>query len=568
MSAVCGRAPGIGFTRRPLGLRASSTTELRHRASGACKRSFDSTLPSTPPVVTQGSKRFWPLHNQLFKAKQVSKRGPSLVAKAAAVTVTDAEPAPTWQGAKPVPMAITIAVGLVLRYLVPIPEGIVPEAWTLLSIFLSTITGLVVAPLPTGAVAFIALTVSVLTNTLTFAQATAAMTSEVIWLIVVSFFFAKGFELTGLGQRVALLFVKVFGGSTLGLSYGLNLAEGIVSPAMPSTTARAGGIFMPIMKSVSENASSMPGDDSRLRLGAFLAHSQFQTSSHTSALFLTAAAQNLLCLKLASDVIGPISNTFATWMMGGLLPAAVGVVLTPLLIFKLIPPELKETPEAPQEASKQLEEKGPMTRDEIIMMGTMLFAVALWIGGEAIGVSPVLAAMMGLVILLTTGVLKWQQCLEYSPAWDTFFWFAVLIGLSGQLNEMGLINLFSDKCGSLLASLNMGWQPVFVILHGVFFFIHYLFASQTAHVGALYTAFLTLMVTAGAPPLLAALSLAYNTNLFGSITQFASGQAAVYYGAGFMSLKEVFKIGAICAVFNLVVWGVVGGAWWKIIGWW
>lgn len=117
--------------------------------------------------------------------------------------------------------------------------------------------------MPTGAVAFTSLTVAVLTKTLTFAQATSAMTSEVIWLIVVSFFFAKGFELTGLGQRVALLFVKIFGGSTLGLSYGLNLAEGVVSPAMPSTTARAGGIFMPIMKSISENSGSMPGDTAR-----------------------------------------------------------------------------------------------------------------------------------------------------------------------------------------------------------------------------------------------------------------------------------------------------------------
>lgn len=119
--------------------------------------------------------------------------------------------------------------------------------------------GLVLEPLPTGAVAFLSLTTAVFSNTLTFAQATSAMTSEVIWLIVVSFFFAKGFEMTGLGQRVALIFVKIFGGSTLGLSYGLNLAEGVVSPAMPSTTARAGGIFMPIMKSISENVNSMPG---------------------------------------------------------------------------------------------------------------------------------------------------------------------------------------------------------------------------------------------------------------------------------------------------------------------
>lgn len=104
---------------------------------------------------------------------------------------------------------------------------------------------------------------------------------------------------------------------------------------------------------------------------------------------------------------------------------------------------------------------------------------------------------MGLTILLTTGVLKWQNCLNYAPAWDTFFWFSVLIGLSGQMNSMGLISAFSDKCGSILTSLNMSWQPIFGLLHLVFFGVHYVFASQTAHVGALYGAFLTLMISAG-----------------------------------------------------------------------
>ena len=69
----------------------------------------------------------------------------------------------------------------------------------------------------------------------------------------------QGFEKTGLGERVATLFVKAFGKSTLGLAYGLAFAEGLIAPAMPSTTARAGGIFMPIMKSLSETSGSLPG---------------------------------------------------------------------------------------------------------------------------------------------------------------------------------------------------------------------------------------------------------------------------------------------------------------------
>ncbi len=70
----------------------------------------------------------------------------------------------------------------------------------------------------------------------------------------------QGFEKTGLGRRVATIFVKWFGKSTLGLAYGLAAAEALLAPAMPSTTARAGGIFMPIINSLSRSAGSMPGE--------------------------------------------------------------------------------------------------------------------------------------------------------------------------------------------------------------------------------------------------------------------------------------------------------------------
>ncbi|KAH0662723.1 hypothetical protein KY284_027654 [Solanum tuberosum] len=60
------------------------------------------------------------------------------------------------------------------------------------------------------------------------------------------------------GDRIATYFVNWLGKSTLGLSYGLALSEALIAPAMPSTTARAGG------------------------LGSYLIQSQFQAIVTTS----------------------------------------------------------------------------------------------------------------------------------------------------------------------------------------------------------------------------------------------------------------------------------------------
>ena len=38
------------------------------------------------------------------------------------------------------------------------------------------------------------------------------------------------------------------------------------------------------------------------------------------------------------------------------------------------------------------------------------------------------------------------------------------------------------------------------------------------------------------------------------------------FNAGYLTLKEVFTYGGLMTVVNLSLWGVVGGLWWKAMG--
>ncbi|KAL6583043.1 Dicarboxylate transporter 2.1, chloroplastic [Orobanche minor] len=471
-----------------------------------------------------------------------------------------------WKGVKPIPLLICAAVGLILRFAVPRPDAVAPNAWSLLSIFITTVAGLILSPLPVGAWAFVCLTLTVVTRTLTFAAAFSAFTNEVIWLIVASFFLSKGFVKTGLGDRVALFFVRWLGKSTLGLSYGLVLGELAISPGMPSSTARAGGIFLPIIRSLALGVESKPKDPSSRKLGAFLVQSQNQCNNCTSALFLTAAAQNLLCIKLAESLGVDIPSRWVTWLKASCVPAVISLLATPIILYKIYPPEIKVTPDAPTMAKGKLEQMGPVKRDEWVMIGTLLVTIALWIAGEALNMPSVVAAMIGLSGLLMFGVLDWDDCLSEKQAWDTLAWFAVLIGMATQLTALGVIPWMSKSVASFLKSLSLGWFGAFSILQISYFFIHYLFAGQTAHVGALYSAFLGMHLASKVPGLLSALALAYNTNLFGALTHYSSGQAAVYYGAGYVDLRDVFMLGISMGLIQFVIWALTGAAWWKLLG--
>lgn len=106
-----------------------------------------------------------------------------------------------------------------------------------------------------------------------------------------------------------------------------------------------------------------------------------QCNNSTSALFLTAAAQNLLCIKLAESLGVRIPNRWITWLKASSLPALVSLLATPIILYKIYPPEIKVTPDAPSMARRKLEQMGPVKRDEWIMIGTLLLTVALWIAG-------------------------------------------------------------------------------------------------------------------------------------------------------------------------------------------
>jgi DASS family divalent anion:Na+ symporter len=460
--------------------------------------------------------------------------------------------------------ALPAAVGVTLWF-VPAPGGVKTQAWHLLAIFVATIVGVVAKPLPMGAVAILGITATALTGVLEPAQALSGFSNSVIWLIVLAFFIARGFIKTGLGTRIAYYFVRLLGRSTLGLSYGMLATDLVMAPAIPSNTARAGGVIYPIARSLSSSYGSEPDDGSRKRIGSFLTLTAFHGNVITSAMFVTAMAANPLAVQLAGAAGVHIS--WGKWALAALLPGLVSLLLVPLVLYKLQKPEVTRTPEAPQEARRKLAEMGPMSRAEKTMLATFALLLGLWtIGDQVWKLNATVAALVGLAVLLITKVLTWDDVLGERTAWDTLIWFAALVMMASYLNSLGLIKWFSGQMSDAVGGL--AWPPAFLALALVYFVAHYFFASNTAHVSAMYAAFLATAVALGTPAMLAALVFGFLSSLFGGLTHYGSGPAPVLYGSGYVPLGTWWRIGAIVGGINLVIWLVVGGAWMRLLGVW
>jgi DASS family divalent anion:Na+ symporter len=460
-------------------------------------------------------------------------------------------------------LCFAAGVGVVIWFM-PTPEGVAPEAWHLLAIFVATIIAIVLEPLPMGAVAIFGIAATTLTGTLTVNDALSGFGNHVIWLVVIAFFIARGFIKTGLGARIAYLFMGLLGRKTLGLSYSMIATDLVLAPAIPSNTARAGAIVYPILRSVAAAYDSRPGDGTARRIGAFLIKASFQGNLITSAMFLTAMAANPLAVQLAGDQ--GIEITWVRWATAGLVPGIISLLVVPAVIYKLYPPEIKETPGAADMAKRKLAEMGRMKPSEWIMLGTFIMLLLLWIFGKHLHVHSTATALVGLSVLLITGVLSWKDVLDERGAWNTFIWLSALVMMASYLSKLGLIPWFSDRVAGLFK--DVGWLPAFLGLSLIYFYSHYFFASNTAHVSSMYAAFLGVAVAVGAPPVLAALVLGFFSNLFSSMTHYSTGPAPVLFGSGYVELATWWKLGAIVSVVNIIIWLGIGGCWWKVIGLW
>ena len=460
-------------------------------------------------------------------------------------------------------LAAAVLVGVAI-WLAPAPAGVQPRAWQLLAVFVATMVGIVLRPLPMGAVALIAVAFAVLSGTLTIAEATAGFGNTVVWLVVAAFFIATAFIKTGLGTRIAYQFMRVLGQSSLGLAYGLLATDLVLAPAIPSNTARAGGVIYPILRSLCASLDSVAERGTERRIAAFLTFTAYQGVVVTSAMFLTAMAANPLVAELAAQQGVEIS--WALWAAAAAVPGLLSLLLVPLLIYRLYPPEITHTPAAPEIARQRLAELGAMTRDERILLTVFVLLLSLWIAGGALGVNATTTALAGVAAMLATGVLAWEDILRERSGWDTLIWFAVLVMLASQLGELGLLAWFTERVSGVLAADH--WVPSFLSLSLIYFYVHYFFASNTAHVSAMYAPFLALALAVGTPPVLAALLLGFFSNLFASLTHYGTAAAPILFGSGNVDIGTWWRLGLLISAVNIAIWVGVGSLWWRLLGLW
>src|SRR5712691_1313336 len=460
-------------------------------------------------------------------------------------------------------MAVLVAMYCVVVYVIPRPVTVKPEGWRVAGIFFATILGLIIQPIPGGAVVLLGVTLAAASGGLSIDQALMGWASPTVWLVIAAFFMSRGLINCGLARRLALFFVRVCGKTTLGVCYGLSLSDMVLAAMIPSNSARSGGIILPIARTIAELYGSTPGATSAV-IGSFLITAVYQSICVTAAMFYTGQASNPLAARIAGTMGYQV--TWASWLAAAVVPGLVSMLVVPWVVMRLDRPQIVRTPEASAFAARELEAMGPMKRGEKILIVVFAVVCALWVTSSTTHIDITVTALGGGLALLLTGVLSWDDIKSERAAWDIFVWYGGVIRLGTALNEFGVTKAFAQGVADRFSTLS--WMGLLAVALLIYFYAHYSFASITTHIIAMFPPFVAVLLAKGAPAGLTFFSFACFANFAAGLTHYGTTPTPMFFSSDYVSMKKWWQVGFVVSVVNLLIWGTVGFAWWKLLGLW
>ena len=460
-------------------------------------------------------------------------------------------------------LAALVLLYIVLGHLIPAPATITPQGWRQTAIFITVIAGMVTEPLPASALVLMGLT-GMAANGIPMREVLGGFAQPSVWLVIIAMLIAKVMLDTGLARRIALLFVRAVGRTSLGVAYALQMTDVTLASGVPSITARSAGMVLPIARSIAELFDSQPGPTGK-RLGTFLIAAVYQGSAVACAMFLTGQASNLLGADLALKLAN-VKVTWASWFTAAIVPGLLSCAVVPWIAFRMLKPEVTNTPEAPIFAAGELRKMGPLSKDEWVTLLVFGGVGITWITSAWHGLDVTFVAMVGIGVLLAAGTLTWQAAAGERSAWDVFVWYGGMLQMGDLLNRTGSTRVLAENVAALFVGIP--WVIVLVAILIIYFYAHYFFASITAHLLAMFPPFVAVLIGIGVPPQLAVYSLLCTANLTAGLTHYGTTTGPILFGTGYVTRSDWWKVGFITSVANIVIWLTAGAAWWKWLGFW
>ena len=392
--------------------------------------------------------------------------------------------------------------------------------------------------------------VASLSNTIDIKLGFSGFSNIVPWLLFAVLSLAKAITNSTLGLRLAYLFMKYFGGSIIGLSYSITFTELLIAPVLPSNTARAASLGLPLVTSLSKYISVNISGVSEKSIGAYLSILYSFTNAMTSGLFLTAMISNALIIESLSQI--NLFFDWISWFKYLVLPYFIVLLVLPFVLRVICNPNIKNLSKLKELATKNYELMGPISLQEKFILFVFIGMLIMWIGADYLHIPVMTTTLLGICVFVFTGILNIKDILSNYSTFNSVILLGLLMSLVNCLIHLGAINWFNNIMSESIGALDK--EVSFILLTLVYYFAQYFFTGESSKIVALYVPFLTTGIALGIDKIILAITLASFSSASDVLASYTCPVALTMFSSGYLSLKRWIICGFIVAIIFLTVW--------------
>ena len=373
-----------------------------------------------------------------------------------------------------------------------------------------------------------------------FENAVIGFANPILFLMIGGFIMAEAIRKSGLAQRFTYYLLGRLGTSPERGLFVSIFSTGLLSAWIENVVAFA--MLLPIIKEIvdimgcSEPERGKSNYAKAMILGASFGSlaGGFGTEIGTAPNLMAAAYTNI---------------PFLNWMIFGLPLSIAMLLVTWFLLMRIFPSEVRALENGEALIGEKIRMMGPLSRDEKLSTGILLFAILLWVTAGFTGINSYSVSLIAAVMFIFAGVITWKDA-QKNIDWGLVVFFGGALSLGSALLKTGAAAWIIDKLVGM-----MGSDPSTVVVMLLLMAVAVIITQVMSNI-ALSAILVPLSVTLAsaqhqpigvyAVPVAIACSLSF-------MLPMADPTVAMAYGSGYVKLRDIPRAGIPLVAIGIIL---------------
>ncbi len=448
-------------------------------------------------------------------------------------------------------IAAVVCAGIILA---PTPSGLTREGQNAIAIFGLCFVLWVGNALPLSVTSLFAIVLLPTLRVIPASRSFALFGSPVVFFILGAFILAAAMMRSGLSTRLALAFLRRFGGSPGQLLAGVIFSGGLLAFLMPAHAVAA--LLFPIVLEIVHALELRP-----MRSGygrALLLALAWGAVIGGVATFL-GGARNPLALGILQEHYDQ-SIGFLQWMVAVAPFAIVLMGVGYFVLSRACRIEVTDVSEASRVLDQKARSLGSLSLREKGVAAIMVLTIAAWIvAGQNMGLASI--SLLAAVSLFVFDLIDWQSVEEYVN-WGVILMYGGAIAIATALHESGGAAWIAEVAVQRLSGL----PPFMMFL--VFAVAATILTEAISNVAAV-ALFLPIAFGiaegSGLAPIPVVFAVAVPAGLAFALPM-GTPPNAIAYSAGYYRLRDSVILGAVLKLAAIALLALVARVYWPLLG--